>query len=101
MRYRQGVVVATLAVANGSSTGPCYSARLIEPFLRVLADSGQLDSVVLASLRPADPETRVPIGHAHELLELAVRWLKDPDLGLKAGQLMSTGDCGAVDYTIS
>ena len=93
--------MAALAVASGSSSGPCYSARLIEPFLRVLADSGQLDSVVLASLRPADPETRVPIGHAHELLELAVRWLKDPDLGLKAGQLMSTGDCGAVDYTIS
>ena len=99
MRYRHGVV-AVVAVANGSN-GLCYSARLIEPFLRVLADDAKLDDAALAALRPVDPDTRVPIARAHELLELAVRGSRDADLGLKAGQLMSTGDCGAADYAIA
>jgi AraC-like DNA-binding protein len=95
MRYRQRVVAAAVSI------GLCYSARLIEPFLRVLAEDSRLDAMTLDSFRGHDPDARVPIARAHELLELAVRWSQDPDLGLKAGELMSTGDCGAVDYTIS
>ena len=63
MRYRHGVV-AVVAVANGSN-GLCYSARLIEPFLRVLADDAKLADAALAALRPVDPDTRVPIARAH------------------------------------
>jgi AraC-like DNA-binding protein len=89
-----------VAVAYGGS-GLCYSARLIEPFVRVLANDARIDGAALDALKTLDPDARVPIARAHELLELAVSWSQDPDLGLKAGQLMSTGDCGAVDYAIS
>lgn len=79
----------------------CYSVRLIEPFLRVLASDPNLDKAALSAFTGLDPDTRVPIARAHELLELAVRWSGDTDLGLKAGELMSTGDCGVVDYAVS
>lgn len=87
-------------MAAGALTELCYSARLIEPFVRALAGRAELDQTALASFTGLDPEGRVPIARAHELLELAVRWSHDPDLGLRAGEQMCTGDCGVVDYTV-
>jgi AraC-like DNA-binding protein len=73
---------------------------LLEPFVRVLAADARLDRTALEPLESLDPEARIPITRAHELLEAAVRWSQDPDLGLKAGQRMTIGDCGALDYAI-
>jgi AraC-like DNA-binding protein len=99
---RRGCAIAIRVTAVAYAlTGVCYSARLIDPFVRVLARDARLDPAALDALGSLDPEARIPIARAHEMLELAVRWAQDPDLGLKAGQLMSAGDCGAVDYAIS
>jgi AraC-like DNA-binding protein len=90
---------------NGARLGlnaadhPCYSARLARTFLQALAQFE--DFRALAEIRDLDPDARIPIAVAHEMLEAAVTWTGDANLGLKAGRLMSLGDGGALDYAVS
>jgi hypothetical protein len=46
-------------------------------------------------------EERIPASIMHELLQEAVNFSGDPDLGLKAACKVSFGDLGAFDYVIS
>lgn len=78
-----------------------YSARLMQPFLTLLATYPQIPEEALAPLRAFDPDARVPISDAHDRLELAVRATGDALIGLKAGRAMALGDAGVADYAIS
>jgi AraC-like DNA-binding protein len=75
--------------------------RLVRPFLRVLRRGGQLSDRMLVSLESLDPDERVPIFTAHQLLERSEALLKDPALGLKASLELGPGDLGAVDYALA
>jgi AraC-like DNA-binding protein len=78
-----------------------YSARLMQPFLELLASHPHIPPDVLEPLRKLDLDARIPIGDAHAQLDLAVRATRDPLLGLKAGRTMVLGDAGVCDYAIS
>jgi AraC-like DNA-binding protein len=75
--------------------------RLVRPFLRIMRRSEQLSDRMLAYLEGLDPDERVPIFTAHQLLERSEALLKDPALGLKASLELGPGDLGAVDYAVA
>jgi AraC-like DNA-binding protein len=79
---------------------PCYSVRLMQPFVELLEQCPAVPAQALESLRALDPDERIPVARAHALLEAGVRVTGDPHLGLKAGRLMSAGYCGAIDYAM-
>ncbi|HEX6244029.1 MAG TPA: AraC family transcriptional regulator ligand-binding domain-containing protein [Polyangiales bacterium] len=80
---------------------PSYSMRLVRPFLRVLGQSEKLRDRMLARLEELDPDERVPIFTAHQLLERAEALLSDPALGLRASLELGPGDLGAMDYALA
>lgn len=90
------------AGADGLSAArdcPCYSARLIRPFLELL---GRIEDFrTFDALSALDPDERIPISVAHTLLDAVIQRTGDFDLGLKAGRLMSRGDCGVLDYAMT
>ena len=77
---------------------PCYSMRLIGPFVAVLRGQPGFGPEVLAPLEAMDPDERVPIAAVHALLDGAVQMTGDPDLGLRAAQGISEGEYGALEY---
>ena len=80
---------------------PSYSMRLVRPFLHVLRESGKVSGKMLAYLEGLDPDERVPILTAHQMLERSEALLADPALGLKASLALGQGDLGAVDYALA
>ncbi len=77
------------------------SVRLIQPFLQLLAECDGFPVEVLDRLRALDIDDRIPQERAHKLLEAAVQWTGDPNLGLKAGRIFDLGDGGALDYAVT
>lgn len=76
----------------------CYSARLLIPFVRWMLGRPEVHQAVRDSLKSLDPDERVPIEAAHELLKAAVEMTGEPDLGLLAAREIVRGDYGAVEY---
>lgn len=76
----------------------CYSARLLQPFVRYLQRDPQFTPELLAPLADVDPDSRLPIELVHELLAGALFMTGDPDLGLKAAREIMPGEYGAVEY---
>ncbi len=70
---------------------PCYSGRLIVPVVLQF----------LEILKGWDPDLRIPMSAAHDLLDAGVVFLGDPELGLKAGSGIRHGDVGVLDYAMS
>jgi AraC-like DNA-binding protein len=81
-----------------STSRPCYSLRLIRPFLRLLERHPAFPPELLAPLYALDPDERLPINAVHELLRGATELTGDPDLGLKAARELELGEFGAVEY---
>lgn len=79
---------------------PCYSARLVLPFVELLAQQPGVTAEALAPFRRFDPDERLAVTRVHELLDAALRFTGDPLLGLKAGRGMAVGHCGAIDYAM-
>lgn len=79
----------------------CYSVRLLRPFVRVLAKYGVFAGTSVEELLPIDPDERIPVTVAHELLQIPIELTGDADIGLKAGRSVSLGDVGVLDYAIS
>ena len=75
-----------------------YSARFLEPFLRVLHAEGRVAAEALNAVLGVDPDQRIPIESAHAFLALAG---PDDTLGLKASRNITLGDVGAYDYAMS
>lgn len=77
---------------------PCYSVRLVAPFVRYLQRHPGIPADLLEPLAALDPDERLPIASVHELLVGAVHLTGDQDLGLKAAREMELGDYGTVEY---
>lgn len=75
--------------------------RLVRPFLRVLRQSDKVSGRMLAYLEGLDPDERVPILTAHQMLERSEALLGDPSFGVKASLELGPGDLGAVDYALA
>jgi AraC-like DNA-binding protein len=80
---------------------PCYSARLIQPFIQLLSTYPNIPAKLLEDLKKLDIDARFPIAETHELLRGAIALTGDEDIGLKAGRMMGMGDGGALDYAMS
>lgn len=76
---------------------PTYSVRLMAPFLRALG-RGYLSSSDIERLTPCDPDERIPVRAALELLERAVALTGDPAFGLRAALEADVGDFELVEY---
>jgi AraC-like DNA-binding protein len=79
---------------------PCYSARLVAPFVELLAQQPGITADALAALRSFDADERIAVTRVHEMLSAALSFTGDPLLGLKAGRSMAIGQCGALDYAM-
>jgi AraC-like DNA-binding protein len=79
---------------------PCYSARQVVPFVRLLRRYPSIPANMLERLAVLDPDARLPIATVHDLLRGAVAITGDPDLGLKAAREISSGDYGALEYAV-
>jgi len=80
---------------------PCYSARLIQPFIEVLQESGRLPESARAWFVGLDPEARVHVAAINTMLDGALMLSGDPLLGLKASAKLTLGDAGVVDFVMS
>ncbi|HEX3593894.1 MAG TPA: AraC family transcriptional regulator ligand-binding domain-containing protein, partial [Polyangiaceae bacterium] len=78
----------------------CISTRLLHPFIRTLADHPALSREDLDEVRALDPDGRIPLSRAHELLRRAVERTGDSDLGLRAGRYANNADYGVIHYAI-
>jgi AraC-like DNA-binding protein len=78
----------------------CISTRLLFPFARVLTNHPAVRAGALEEIRTLDPDSRIPVSRAHELLAQALERTRDPDLGLKAGRHASPADYGVLHYAI-
>ena len=74
--------------------------RLLQPFIRVLAEHSAL-APSLNALHFGDLDERVPIKSVHMLLEASVAHTGDPSLGLRAARYFELGDAGTIDYLAS
>jgi AraC-like DNA-binding protein len=77
---------------------PCYSLRLVRPFLRVLNQHPGFPRELIAPLEQLDDDERIPIETLHELLRGAIVITNDEDLGLKAARELEVGSLGALEY---
>lgn len=80
---------------------PCYSARLLAPFLEVLREGGQIPEASLVWLSGMDPEERVHVSTVHLMLDAACQLTGDTLLGLKACERLTMGDVGIFDFVMS
>ena len=80
----------------------CYSARLLQPFVKLLnPEAAATTNGHEQRSGVRDLDARVPVGTVHEWLTAAIEKTRDPDIGLKAGAMMTPGDAGVVDYVLS
>jgi AraC-like DNA-binding protein len=56
---------------------------------------------ILDDLEKLDIEERLPVIFVHELLQAAIAFTGDSDIGLRAARELSFGDLGVLDYTMS
>jgi len=77
---------------------PCYSARLMLPFARLLRTHPGMPEELIAPIENLDPDTRLPIATVHELLRGMVVMTGDEAVGLRATQHIEIGDYGALEY---
>jgi AraC-like DNA-binding protein len=85
-----------------TKSGPAYSisTRFLHPFARFLAEHPAFAADELDGIRQLDPDDRVPMGRAHDMLVIALDRTSDPDLGLKAGRCATSGDYGVLNYVV-
>lgn len=72
--------------------------RLVRPFLKALAKYPQLDQKLFAPLWAMDPDERLPIPLALELMRGGIALTGDEDIGLKAAAEVERGDYGVLEY---
>ena len=80
---------------------PSYSIRLVQPFLAVLRHRSEISQEILQALGRLDPDQRIPVGRALELLERATVLTGDPELGLRAAREATQGDYDLLEYAAS
>jgi AraC-like DNA-binding protein len=76
---------------------PTLAARLVRPFVEVLAARRVLPEWLARSLAHAEPDERMPLATALGMLESGIAMSGDPDLGLHAA-LRDTLDAPLLEY---
>lgn len=77
-----------------------YSARLLKPFLTLLVQQNDCAPRVEAQRAVRDLDERIPVQSVHAWLAAAIEQTRDPDLGVRAGALMTPGEGGVIDYVL-
>ncbi|HEX4334266.1 MAG TPA: AraC family transcriptional regulator ligand-binding domain-containing protein [Polyangiaceae bacterium] len=77
-----------------------YSFRVVRPFMRALRGAPHIPAEALASIDALEPDDRIAISIAHQMLDAALLWTGDVDLGLKAARECTRGEAGALDYAV-
>jgi AraC-like DNA-binding protein len=80
---------------------PCYSMRLLKPFVQMMREEPRMPARMLAQLDVIDADARVPIATAHTMLQGAVAVTGDEALGLRAAVRLSLKDIGVLGYAIA
>lgn len=80
---------------------PCYSAYVIRAFVRLLRTHEGFPTRELNELEELDVDERIPVVYAHRLLQNAVEFTRDCDLGLKTAREIPLGEIGPLDYSMS
>lgn len=83
------------------SDQPCYSARLLKPFLAAIQQQASLPEATLRWFSSVDPDERVHVAAVHTMLDAALALTKDELLGVKASKVSAVGDVGLFDYVMS
>jgi len=78
----------------------CVSAKLLFPFSQALAQNPALTREELGHLQILDPDARVPLSQALDMLKFAIERTQDPDLGLKAARYSQPSEYGVLHYAI-
>ncbi len=78
-----------------------YSARLFQPFIRLMHRTALIPEDWANALRSIEPEERIPASVAHQLLDGVLSLGVTPDLGLLAAREWNSGDGGALDYAVT
>ncbi|HEX4335801.1 MAG TPA: AraC family transcriptional regulator ligand-binding domain-containing protein [Polyangiaceae bacterium] len=78
-----------------------YSARLFQPFIRLLNRTQLVPDEWADAMRALDPDERLPASVAHQLLDGILSLGVDPNFGLIAGREWNSGDGGALDYAVT
>jgi AraC-like DNA-binding protein len=76
------------------------SARMLGPFLRLVAESGEHRDLVPEDFWTVRAESRVSLEAARAMLDRGVERLRNERLGLKLGKTMRFGEGGAFDYVL-
>jgi AraC-like DNA-binding protein len=97
---RAGDTLPTMEVVPPSGQ-PCYSARLLAPFMAVLRGDTRISKAAFEMFEALDAEERVRVSAVHSMLEAAVSITKDEFLGVKASRHVSHGDAGILDFVMS
>jgi AraC-like DNA-binding protein len=99
--------VLTPAKANArlraveETESPCYSARLLKPFVAVLASDERLPASIRTWLSSMDPDERVHVSAVHAMLDAVITLTGDHLLGIRASKLSTLGDAGLLDFVMS
>jgi AraC-like DNA-binding protein len=80
---------------------PCYSMRLLKPFVQLMREDPRVPAIVLAHLDVTDVDARIPITTAHTMLQAAVALTGDEAIGLRAGGALSLKDIGVLGYAMA
>jgi AraC-like DNA-binding protein len=72
--------------------------RLIRPFLKVFGKDPKFRKELLDPLWQMDPDDRMPIAVALELMRGGIEITGDPNIGLKAAAEVERGDYGVLEY---
>jgi len=88
-------------VRASKASGLTYTARVVGPFLDLVAKSlGNTPAEAAEQLMRVASRERVGIAAAHRMLDAAIELTRDPALGLKAGRSRKRGEGGALEYAI-
>ena len=78
---------------------PCFSLRLVLPFLKVIGGQKGISEELIAKLSAMTPDERLPVSLLLRWLDSAVAISGDPDLGLKAVLRVERGGYDVIEYT--
>ena len=78
-----------------------YSARLFQPFIRLLDRTSLIPAEWAQAMRSLDLDERMPAATAHQLLDGVMSLGVPADIGLRAAREWSPGDGGALDYAVT
>jgi len=79
---------------------PCYSLRLLQPFIQLLFERGVLPEAALNNLRTLGSDARIHVSAAHAMLESALLRTGNTLIGLEASKKTQPGDVGVLDFVM-